>query len=55
MLYFDARLAENYPTVELRVADVCLEVEDAVLVAVLARALVAAHAGAAAEPGGPTC
>jgi glutamate---cysteine ligase / carboxylate-amine ligase len=40
MLYFDARLAENYPTVELRVCDVCLEVEDAVLVAVLARALV---------------
>ncbi|WP_036227651.1 glutamate--cysteine ligase [Marmoricola sp. URHB0036] len=40
MLYFDARLAENYPTVELRVCDVCLEIEDAVLVAVLARALV---------------
>ncbi len=44
MLYFDIRLAEDYPTVELRVADVCLEVEDAVLVAVLARALVTAHA-----------
>ncbi|MET0837136.1 MAG: glutamate--cysteine ligase [Marmoricola sp.] len=43
MLYFDARLAESYPTVELRVSDVCLEVEDAVLVAVLARALVVAH------------
>jgi carboxylate-amine ligase len=43
-LYFDARLAELYPTVELRVADVCLEVEDAVLVAVLARALVESSA-----------
>ena len=50
MLYFDVRLAESYPTVELRVADVCLEVEDAVLVAVLARALVETHAGEAAQP-----
>jgi carboxylate-amine ligase len=40
MLYFDIRLSEAYPTVELRVCDVCLEVEDALLVAVLARALV---------------
>ncbi len=40
MLYFDVRLSEAYPTVELRVCDVCLEVEDALLVAVLARALV---------------
>ncbi len=50
MLYFDIRLAEDYPTVELRVADVCLEVEDAVLVAVLARALVETHATAPVEP-----
>lgn len=40
MLYFDARLAVDYPTVEVRVADVCTEVEDAVLVATLVRALV---------------
>jgi carboxylate-amine ligase len=40
MLYYDARLAERYPTVEIRVADVCLDVMDAVLVAALARALV---------------
>jgi carboxylate-amine ligase len=40
MLYFDARLAVDYPTVEVRVADVCTEVEDAVLVAALVRALV---------------
>ncbi|QNN53645.1 carboxylate-amine ligase [Nocardioides mesophilus] len=40
MLYFDVRVAESYPTVEVRVADVCTEVDDAVLVALLARALV---------------
>ncbi len=50
MLYFDARLSESYPTVELRVCDVCLEVEDAVLVAVLARALVASHSTHDPEP-----
>ena len=40
MAYFDARLSPSYPTVEVRVPDVCLEVGDAVLVAGLARALV---------------
>ncbi|MEU9241553.1 glutamate--cysteine ligase [Streptomyces shenzhenensis] len=40
MAYFDARLARLYPTVEIRVADVCLRAETAVLVATLARALV---------------
>jgi carboxylate-amine ligase len=40
MVYFDARLSRNYPTVEIRVADVCLEVGDAVLLASLSRALV---------------
>ncbi len=40
MLYFDARLSQRYPTVEVRVADVCLHVDDAVLVAALSRALV---------------
>ena len=24
MVYFDARLSERYPTVEIRIADVCL-------------------------------
>ena len=47
MLYFDVRLAQSYPTVEIRVADVCTDVEDALLVALLARALVAT---VAAEP-----
>lgn len=40
MIYFDARLSAHYPTLEIRVADVCTDVDDAVLVAVLARALV---------------
>ena len=40
MVYFDARLSRHYPTVEIRIADVCLEVGDAVLLASLTRALV---------------
>jgi glutamate---cysteine ligase / carboxylate-amine ligase len=40
MLYFDVRLATALPTVEIRVADVCTDVDDAVLVAGLARGLV---------------
>lgn len=50
MLYFDARLSASYPTVEIRVADVCLELDDAVLVAVLARALVDRAANGTADP-----
>ena len=40
MLYFDARLSAHQPTVEIRVADVCREPDDAVLIAGLVRALV---------------
>lgn len=40
MLYFDARVSRRHPTVEIRVADVCLDPDDAVLLAALARALV---------------
>jgi glutamate---cysteine ligase / carboxylate-amine ligase len=40
MVYFDARLSEHNPTVEIRIADVCLYADDAVLIAALARALV---------------
>lgn len=40
MVYFDARLSAAYPTVEIRVADVCQDVDDAVLVAALCRGLV---------------
>ncbi|RGC70542.1 Carboxylate-amine ligase YbdK [Micromonospora sp. MW-13] len=41
MLYWYARLSARYPTVELRIGDVCPSVDDAVLVAALVRALVA--------------
>ena len=40
MIYLDARLSRNYPTVEVRVADVCVRVDDTVLIAALVRALV---------------
>lgn len=40
MVYFDSRLCRHHPTVEIRVADVCLRAEDAALIAVLVRALV---------------
>jgi glutamate---cysteine ligase / carboxylate-amine ligase len=55
MVYFDARLSRQYPTVEIRVADVCLHADDAVLLAALARALVGTAArqwrdGRAAQP-----
>ncbi|MFJ8194540.1 glutamate--cysteine ligase [Streptomyces sp. NPDC096094] len=40
MIYFDVRLSQRYPTVEFRVADVCLDAGTAVVVAALARALV---------------
>jgi glutamate---cysteine ligase / carboxylate-amine ligase len=40
-IYFPARLSPRYPTVEVRVADVCLDTGTAVLLAGLTRALVA--------------
>lgn len=40
MIYWDARLGRGYPTVEIRVADVCTDAADAVLVAACCRALV---------------
>jgi glutamate---cysteine ligase / carboxylate-amine ligase len=40
MVYFDARASHRYPTVEIRVMDVCLDARDVVLVAGLCRALV---------------
>ncbi|WP_411374037.1 glutamate--cysteine ligase [Arthrobacter sp. MPF02] len=39
-IYFDARLSHHHPTVEVRVADVCLFADDAVLLAALVRGLV---------------
>lgn len=40
MAYYDARPSRHYPTLEIRVADVCLDPRVAVLVAGLSRALV---------------
>jgi glutamate---cysteine ligase / carboxylate-amine ligase len=40
MTYFDARLSAHAPTVEVRIADVCLRAEDAATIAALVRALV---------------
>jgi carboxylate-amine ligase len=53
MLYLDARPSRSFPTLELRVADVCGDVEDAVLVTALCRALVATEADHAADGGPP--
>jgi carboxylate-amine ligase len=44
MVYFDARLSDRYPTLEIRVSDVCLHADDAVLIAALARGLVETEA-----------
>lgn len=40
MVYFDARLSASYPTLEVRVADVCTDLDDALLIAALVRGLV---------------
>ncbi|MDW5330520.1 glutamate--cysteine ligase [Plantactinospora sp. KLBMP9567] len=40
MLYWYARLSSKYPTVEIRIGDVCPELDDTILVAALIRALV---------------
>jgi carboxylate-amine ligase len=41
MLYWYARLSANYPTVEIRMGDVCPTLDDTMLLAAFARALVA--------------
>jgi carboxylate-amine ligase len=41
MLYWYARLSANYPTVEIRMGDVCCTLDETMLLAALARALVA--------------
>ena len=40
MVYFEARLSHHYPTVEIRVADVCADPDDTILIAALCRGLV---------------
>ncbi len=49
-VYFYARLSPSYPTVEVRIADVCLAVDDAVLLAALVRGLVVTCAGTTEVP-----
>ena len=46
-LYWDARLSTRFPTIEVRIADVCPSVDDVVLQAGLARSLVRSAARAA--------
>lgn len=55
MVYFDVRLSARYPTIEVRIADVCLFPDDAVLIGALVRALVETEARAWRElrPGRP--
>lgn len=55
MVYFDARLSHRYPTVEVRVADVCANVRETVLIAILCRAVVetASRQWRAGEPAPP--
>jgi carboxylate-amine ligase len=55
MIYFDARLSDTYPTVEIRVADVCLDASTTVLLAALVRGLVetAAREWRAGRPPAP--
>jgi carboxylate-amine ligase len=52
MVYFDARLSRNHPTVEIRIADVCLDPGHATAIATIVRALVerAAQEWAAGNP-----
>ena len=46
MIYYDVRPSHRYPTLEIRIADACPLIEDVVLVAALARALVVTAANA---------
>jgi carboxylate-amine ligase len=49
MIYFDVRPSARYPTLEIRVADACPLLDDVVLIAALARALVSTAATAGFE------
>jgi glutamate---cysteine ligase / carboxylate-amine ligase len=54
MVYFEARLSAEHPTVEVRVADVCTDVDDALVVAATVRAIAATAAAewaAGSDPG----
>lgn len=49
MIYFDAWPSARYPTIEVRIADGCPDLDDVVLLAALSRALVAVAAGASPD------
>ena len=49
MIYFHARLSRRYPTVEVRIADICARTDDTVMIAGLVRALVDTAAAAWAD------
>ena len=53
MVTLDVRLSHRSPTVEFRVADVCTDVDDALVVAALARALVTHAATRVGSPPDP--
>jgi carboxylate-amine ligase len=55
MVYFEARLAAEWPTVEIRVADVCTDPDDALVIAATTRAIAttAAREWAEGEPPRP--
>jgi carboxylate-amine ligase len=43
-LYWDIRLSERYPTIEIRIMDVCTTIEDSIMIAGLVRGLIHACA-----------
>jgi carboxylate-amine ligase len=49
MIYFNARLSHRYPTVEIRVSDICARADDAIMIAALCRALVQTAAQESAD------
>ncbi len=54
MVFWYARPSANWPTVEIRVADVCLTADDTVLAAALIRALVTTILDSDSGPSGPS-
>lgn len=53
MIYYDARPSARYPTIEIRIADGCPNLDDVILIAALSRALVATAAADDDAPEAP--
>jgi glutamate---cysteine ligase / carboxylate-amine ligase len=53
MIYFDARLSARYPTIEIRIADACPSIDDALVLAAVARGLVVTAVRADHDATGP--